>query len=302
MREYRPSNHVPPAGLLLLITTAVAGGLGAGVITYFVSREVYLIILFPILLGLGVGWIMAMAVQIGKVRAPLVAGAFGVVMALILYGTYRYAEYYWRFRSDFKRQVEKTFGQKITDDEYQRFEDITLQDEVGAKGFAGYIRLTAREGIMFTRATSSSDSGVTLKGTVLYLYWMLEIAAIGFFAAVGAARSARKPFSEQSGEWYGKAARVGTLPAELVSTFVERVQQGQLAQAGALVTAEARTPPRTDVAVYRSAAPGTDHLLAVQRVTLRRSSADTKDLHRWIITPAEFETLRTSLTGPSEEI
>ncbi len=183
MREYRPSNRVPLVGLLMMITAAVVGGLGAGVITYFVSRELYLILLFPILLGLLCGWIAALAVQIGRVRAPLVAGLFGVLMALILYGTYRYADYYWGFRGDQKGQIEDIYGQKINDDQYQQFEDMALEEEVGATGFVGYTKLTAREGITITRASRSSGSGLTLKGVILYIYWVSEIGLMAYFAA-----------------------------------------------------------------------------------------------------------------------
>jgi hypothetical protein len=301
MREYRPSNRVPLPGLLLMITAAVVGGLGAGVITYFVSRELYLVVVFPILLGLLCGWIAALVVQIGRVRAPLAAGAFGVLMALILYGTYRYADYYWGFRGDLKKHFEDAIDQKITDDQYQAFEDMALQEAVDATGFVGYTKLTAREGITITKATRLTGGGLTLKGGVLYVYWMIEIGLISYFAAAGAYRSARKPFSEQTGDWYGPAQRVGTLPAESISAFVALMQQGQLAQAGALTVPEGGDPPRTDVAIYRSAAPDDELVLVMQRLVNRRSSVGAKDLTRWIVTPAEWAIFQGGLSSSSSD-
>ncbi len=295
MREYRPSNRVPLVGLLIMITAAVVGGLGAGVITYFVSRELYLILLFPILLGLLCGWIAALAVQIGRVRAPLVAGMFGVLMALILYGTYRYADYYWGFRGDQKGQIEDIYGQKINDDQYQQFEDMALEEEVGATGFVGYTKLTAREGITITRAPRSTGSGLTLKGVILYIYWVSEIGLMAYIAAAGPYRRARRPFSEQTGEWYGEAQRVGTIPAGSVSAFVERMQQGRLAEAGAVIGPESGTPSHTAAAIYRSSAPDDDLVLAVQKVIPRRSTVDTKDEHRWIVTPAEWAIFQSGI-------
>jgi hypothetical protein len=302
MREYRPSNRVPLAGLLIMITVAVAGGLGAGVLTYFVSRELYLIFVFPILLGLLCGWIAAQAVQIGRVRAPVVAGVFGVLMALILYGTYRYADYYWGFRGVQHRQVEKDFGQKISDDQYQKIEDMALREEVGATGFVGYTKLTARGGIMITKATSATGSGLTLKGGVLYGYWVIEIGLLGYFAAAGAYRSAGKPFSEHTGDWYGAARRVGTVPAQSASVFVEEMQQGQLARAGALIVPESDALPRSEIAVYRSAAPDDELVMAMQSLAYRGSRVVVKDLTRWIVTPAEWAIFQGGMnTGTNVE-
>jgi hypothetical protein len=301
MREYHPSNRVPLPGLLMMITAAVVGGLGAGVITYFVSRELYLVIVFPILLGLLCGWIAALVVQIGRVRAPLVAAAFGLLMALILYGTYRYADYYWGFRGDLKKHFEDAIDQKITDDQYQAFEDMALQDAVGATGFVGYTKLTAQGGITITKATPATGGGLTLKGGVLYAYWVIEIGLIVYFAVVGAYRSARKPFSEQTGDWYRPPQYVGTLPAESISAFVALMQQGQLAQAGALTVPVGGEPPRTDVAVYRSAAPDDDLVLAMQRFASWRSSAASKDLTRWIVTPAEWAIFQGGIPSSSSD-
>jgi hypothetical protein len=297
MREYRPSNRVPPVGLLIMLTAAVVGGLGAGVVTYFVSRELYLIILFPILLGLLCGWIAAQAVLIGRVRAPLIAGGLGVLMALILYGTYRYADYFWGFRGDLKSQFEAAIDQKLTGEQYQQFENVALKDAVGATGFVGYTKLTAREGITITRSTRATGSGLKLKGAVLYGYWLIEIVLVGCFAAAGAYRAARKPFSERAGDWYGVARRVGVLPGEARTDFGSLMAQGQLAQASALIVLAGDALPRTEIAVYLSAVPDDDVVLAMQRLVSRRSRVETKDITRWVLSPAEWAIFQSGVTG-----
>jgi hypothetical protein len=302
MREYRPSNRVPTAGLLILFATAVAGGLGAGVVTYFVSRELYLIFLFPILLGLLCGWIAAQAVQLGRVRAPLIAAGFGVLMALILYGTYRYADYYWGFRGDLKSQFEIAIDQKITSEQYQQFEDVALKDAIGATGFVGYTKLTVHEGMTITRATRATGSGLTLKGSVLYGYWVIEIILLGYFAAARAYRAAGKPFSEQAGEWYGVARRVGVLPDDARADFRSLMAQGQLAQASALIAPESDTLPRLEIAIYRGAAPDDDLVLAVQRLVARRSRVETKDVTRWVLSPAEWAIFQDDVTTGIESV
>ena len=208
--------------------------------------------------------IAALAVQIGRVRAPLVAGLFGVLMALILYGTYRYAGYYWGFRGDLRSAIEDAIGQKITNDEYQYLEDTELAEESRRDGVCRLYQTDRARRDHDHPASGSSDSGLTLKGVILYIYWVSEIGLMAYIAAAGPYRRARKPFSEQTREWYGEAQRVGTIPAGSVSAFIERMQQGRLAEAGAVIGPESGTPPHTAAAIYRSSAPGDDLVLAVR--------------------------------------
>jgi hypothetical protein len=299
MREYRPSNHVPLTGLVLLITAAIVGGLGLGVITYFVSREIYLVVLFPILLGLAGGALTAAAVQAGKIRSPVIAGVFGVLTVLILYGVYRFADYYWGFRGDLREELEKEWGQELSDAEYQEMEDFALELSTDSKGFVGYTKLTAQEGITISRATRPSGNGLTLKDSVAYGYWGIEILALMYFGWTTPYRRAKKPFSEQTGEWFGSAETIGTLPPQAVPVFVDLVQREQFSQAGALVVLQGGPPPRTDVAFYRNATPDTDHVLVTQQVTLRRSNMDTKDLRHWVITPAQLAALQSAVQTTS---
>ncbi len=73
------------------------------------------------------------------------------------------------------------------------------------------------------------------------------------------------------------------------------MQQGRLAEAGAVIGPESGTPPHTAAAIYRSSAPGDDLVLAVQKVIPRRSTVDTKDEHRWIVTPAEWAIFQSGI-------
>jgi hypothetical protein len=297
MREYRPSGLIPLTGIVLLAAAALIGGVGLGLIVHFVARQIYLIILFPIFLGLAAGFIVAVAAQAGKVRAPLIAGLFGVILVAILYGVYWYADYYLLFRGDLRDEIEQSFGE-ITDEEYQQFEDTALDVETGSKGFVGYIKLTAQEGITLTRATSSSDSGLTLKDMIAYIYWAVEFLIMAYLGFIGAYRSGQQPFSEETGQWFGKPTYVGTLNPVSIPALVEHLQQGQLEQAGALLSPIASQPPRYDIVVYDTGAPGADVMLALQALTVNRSNVEAKDRQRWMLPQAEFERLKRGIPIP----
>jgi hypothetical protein len=212
---------------------------------------------------------------------------------------YRYADYYWGFRGDLREELENSFDQEVTDQMLQEFEDYFLQEQTGSKGFVGYVKFRAQEGITISRATRSSDNGITLKDSVAYGYWGIEILALIYFGWTAPYRRAKKPFSEQTGVWFGNAETIGSLPPQSVPVFVDLVQREQFAQAGALIAFQGGPTPRTDVAFYRGTMPDTDHVLALQQVTLRRSNVDTKDLRHWVITPAQLAALQGAVQTAS---
>lgn len=97
MRPYKPSGAIPISSLLTLLIGAIFGGVILGVIFFGISQVIYLILLFPILMGLAAGFIVAATVDLGKIRNPLIAMFFAILLAGVTYGTLRYAEYYSSF-------------------------------------------------------------------------------------------------------------------------------------------------------------------------------------------------------------
>src|SRR5260370_42594766 len=71
---YQPDGGWPPSGAFRILSVALVAGLGLGWLASFVGQWFYLILLFPILLGGGVGAAGNWANRSGKVRNSLVAG------------------------------------------------------------------------------------------------------------------------------------------------------------------------------------------------------------------------------------
>jgi hypothetical protein len=138
MQAYRPSDRVPLSGALILLAAAIIGGVIIGMIAYFISREFYLVLMFPMGMGLIRGFVIGGAVYFGKVRSPSAAALFSILLALVLYGTFRYAGYAIGFRKDLRAEIEASAGGAISDEEYAFQERLFLQGETGARGFVGY--------------------------------------------------------------------------------------------------------------------------------------------------------------------
>ena len=80
MKPYQPSNKVTSTGLKWLLLSSVIGGVAIGGLTHLLSLSVgYLIVVFPLVMGLTGGKVMVAAIRQGKVRNPAIATLFGVL-------------------------------------------------------------------------------------------------------------------------------------------------------------------------------------------------------------------------------
>lgn len=297
MQSYRPSNRVHPSGLLLLLGVVLIGGVVLGLLTYYISEVIYLVFAMPVIIGLAVGKITAWIVRLGKVRFPLLAGIAAILFGLVLYGTYRYAEYRIGFRGDLNDTLKEETGRSFSDDELQFWEDRVLDSEIGQTGFTGYTRLYAREGFSITRAGSGSDSGgLVIKGIFAYLYWLIEIGLISVFGYRDATDAAREPFSEATDEWFGAPAVLGSLTFINAQHFLAAATAGDFPTAAALVEPfDLATLPRFDAAVHRASRADAPALLAVYKHVAGRSGSVTSLLRHGVITPDALRTLESGI-------
>src|SRR4028119_1972114 len=105
MKPYQPSNKVTSTGLKWLLLSSVIGCLGIGALTHLISLLVgYLIVVFPLAMGLTGGKVMVAAIRQGKVRNPAIATLFGVLSGLLMYGSLQGAGY-WQFKLSASEQI-----------------------------------------------------------------------------------------------------------------------------------------------------------------------------------------------------
>src|SRR4030067_3411498 len=94
VEEYHQSGRTPILGVLLLALASIVGGSAIGLVVFGISNFVYLIVLFPVAIAIIGIFPIAAAVVKGKVRNPLIATLFGLIMGLSIYGAFHIANYY----------------------------------------------------------------------------------------------------------------------------------------------------------------------------------------------------------------
>lgn len=242
MKRYRPSGRIPFGGLIGLILATIIGSLVIGGLVFAVSHVIYLIVLFPFVMGALGGGLLSLVVKSSKVRSPFIAGLVGLILGVGIIGVYRFAEYYIDFRNEVTSVVRaEEGGEDVSQEEIDQFIDEVLEEEVGSPGFIGYIKYSATLGTTISRTSSE----VTLDENATWVYWGVELLIVALFCAALAFGAARQPFNEDVGEWYPDPFYVGTINGKSRKNFLDLVKNGDTNEVFKLVaqdTQAARNP------------------------------------------------------------
>jgi hypothetical protein len=208
---YRPDGGFAVSGMGMLISALVLLGAALGFVAHWVSQWFYLILLFPVGIGLALGAVGHRMVKTGRVRNPLLGGLAGFLGGVLAMTMMHYFDY------DKARKVVESSDPmfvkvaKMPADEraeFFRMQDIAGEDQEGLEravaaynSFPKYMDLQAREGVQLKKATSSSDKGLNLGYYGSYIYWIIEIlivAGITFGMVKGATA---EPYCRPCDQW-----------------------------------------------------------------------------------------------------
>ncbi|WP_445249737.1 hypothetical protein [Microcoleus sp. OTE_8_concoct_300] len=230
MKPYQPSNKVTSTGLKWLLLSSVIGGLAIGGLTHLISLLVYLIVLFPLGMGFAGGTVMVAAIRQGKVRNPAIATLFGVITGLLLYGSLHGAGY-WQFKQSASEQITKEL-EGVSDNQSNNIIDTFLQEKTGSKGFLGYLKHNAQQGVSIGRLEST---GTNLGETGTWIYWLIELAIIDITIAAIAYSTAKNPFCENGDQWYKHPEHIGIVNLQCSENFLNLLQNDRFGEAGKLL-------------------------------------------------------------------
>lgn len=175
---------------LLLIPVALALAVVTGGVVAFVSQFVYLVVMFPLVMG-AIAAFCGMLVHTKSLR--LVAMLIGLLCGVVIYGSYRVGEYL----IDRQKTIDKVTSQTGADPAMaSKLLDQFLKADTGYDGFIGYVISSAREGIQITRATSST--GIKLDEKATWIYWIIELIIVVALGASGGLRGRQVPSRPQS--------------------------------------------------------------------------------------------------------
>ena len=310
-RAYQPSGKSAPGALLKLAVWVVVAGVVVGVGEAFIGKYVIsLLLVFPLLVGLGAGAAANRSVASGKVRAPGSAALLACLGALLGQAAVHYVEYQlWRndVLSAMRSETETALADPATSDE-ERAEmaqskpeeqlDSFMTIKYGRGGLLGYLELAAEAGVSISRAghSSSEESEPTLTGVGVYVLWGLEFmlaAGVAFFMAFG---RAKQPFCEICGTWYERtvAIAVGNGQKEPVKNLIKTVDAADWASMLAPATLGTPTKGLSSVVLVERCATCEEHepLLSVKVIKESgKGKAQTTDRYKTLIRADEMRTI-----------
>lgn len=296
MRPYKASGSISGGGFILLLILGVIAGAAMGGVLWAVDNYLhfYLILLFPIIAGAIAGGLLARAVKTSKVRSPFLAGLSGVVAALVMFGVYHFATYFVTFRNEVRNIIVEAGNPTPTDAELDQVIDDELERQVGDRGLIGYMKLAAEEGITITRTvTTSTEKGMDLTGTGVWVYWAAEVLFAAWIAAAMAWGAAKEPFDENAGEWYQPPSTFAVATKKSRKALLNALKDGNFQEAGALLTTEAIKYPRVELATRRSPDAASQDIVLIVNDAQRQNRV-TK-AKTGVVSPSELELIKRGM-------
>lgn len=312
MKPYKPSNIVPISGYQwLVLATVMAGGVVGG-ITSFIGSFLYLIILFPIGMGLLGGGATHIAVKQGKVRNPAIAALFGALTGISIYSAMNGFDY-WNFRRVVAGELRQAYSEDLQIALAESEEGVTEEDllglaidtilieETGQAGFIGYLQFTAQQGMELSQ---SSSGGIPVSGIGMWIYRALELTVIAGVSTAAGLRAAKEPFCESSDRWYGYPQRVGNVTDDRSEAFMGFLDSNNYVKAGELINPDLDIPVPS-LEVYLQPAPQegmADSVVTLSKTSLNKDKKlELKQLLMGMVSPRELKQLQDSIPQSVEK-
>lgn len=294
MIPYQPSQVVPARGAVLLLLTAIVGGAVIGALGSLLANLFFLILLFPLLMGLMGGVLIAIAVRYGKIRNPLAALVAGLVIGVVIYGS-MWAVDYLQFRNSAKSESVAR-SPAANPAEVEASIDKDLISKTGQPGFLGFMLFKAQAGVLIGRLGNGSIS-LNLGPVFSWIYWAIELLIILWVAALTGRGPAREPFCEACERWYRLPALLGTLGASRTKEVLGLIESNQFQKLGEELQSNPALP---NVGVFLATcgddcANGDAYLAARQQSRNSKGTVVLKDLSKGLISPLHLQDLRRGI-------
>jgi hypothetical protein len=293
MREYKASGAAPLPGILVALALTLIGAVLMGGVLYAVDHYLrfYLIVLFPGIAGGVAGAMLAAGVRSGKLRNGAITALIALVGAVVLLGTYHFAAYEFALKDEV-RQFLTSQNASATPQAVASATDEFLRSETGTGGFLGFLQLEAKQGISITRSSSSSGSGLELKGVWYWVYAGVEFAVVFFLIYALGSGAANEPFNERNQQWFGVGKTVLNAPLEAAPGIIAALQANDLETAGAHLQRDPVPLPRVELSVRQTQTPDPDNVFVTFQSVAQNGKNEVRNaIKSGLITQAELERL-----------
>jgi hypothetical protein len=293
-RRYVATGRCEPLAILAVLGVALVGGAITGAVLGVVGRWLWLIVLFPLLIGGVAGGLAAWTIARHRVRAPLLVLLLGAIGGAGGYVS-SHAVSYLLFRSEITAAVKWRTPSASDSDVASRIDELLMQ-RAGHSGFGGYLTLAAEQGVSIKRL-STQEKGEALSGIAVWILWLVELLLAAGMAGAIAHDRARKPFCEDCQTWFGvpQLAAAGGTGASLARRELHSALEiGDFDRAAAVLVA----PPTTSTFVVKSSeCPrcSADCYCTLERVTQTSKGNRSRALESWLVTKGEMSQLADAI-------
>lgn len=220
-QPYQPDGGFNLEGLPLLLGALGGAAVALGWLASFVGQWLYLIILFPLLVGLVLFWVGKEMGRFAKMRNPLLGGLIGLLSAIVGMGSNHYFDYL-RFMEERNAIVSLVPGRRV------QGKDAALLAKIKkVSDFRSFMEFSAREGITISGREGRGAFNLGYVGT--WIYWLIELSVVAIMAAGGLISGAQEPFCTACNSWK-YVRQMGTWSADQEGTLLAIIKRGDLAK------------------------------------------------------------------------
>jgi hypothetical protein len=271
MKPYQPSQIVPAGGALLLLLVILVGGFAIGALASFLANVLYIILVFPFLMGAIGGEFSLLSIRYGKIRNPSVALVGGLLMGLVIVVSFWLVSYL-QFTNN-----GAAFANSAQPD------------------FFKYIQVMAQKGVPVIHI--GNVDLLNLGPVFSWIYWAFEIILIVWLSSRPGKTQAREPFCETCNHWYPKPALLGTLGSSRQKEVLNLIESGQLQKLGEELQSNPALP---NVGVFLATCgadcvDGDSYLAVNRQVRSSRGGVGATGLASGLISPPQLQDLQRGI-------
>lgn len=284
MKQYNARKVFSGIGFLFL---SICGGIIAGLAFGVIGSFIYLIFVFPVIMGFIGGYVITESVKYTKTRNAYFVTVSSVLTVIVLYVAFHYMKYI-VFGVITAFQAFGDFSDKSLE-AGKIIAEYALKKETGHSGFIGYMLYKAQQGVSIGRIFRSSR--LNLGPIFTWVYWLIEAGLIGFITITTGKQILKKPFCEHCNSWYTGKKHIGGVPINKETEILNSIKQKDFARVGAILEENAESP---SLELYLQSCQSCDKNNSSLSITLVKFSNGrlvSKEVSETILKPAEKKLL-----------
>ena len=277
--------------LISIGTGALIGAVGSIIGNFF-----YLVLIFPVGMGLIGGSVLAESIKTTKIRKKYQAILLSVLMALTMYCVYHYGRYL-ALQIQTSILLFSDFSKAMEDDSLKAAKvlvDYVMKKETGYPGLVGYMLYKAKDGISIGRFYSNSR--LNLEFIFTWFYWLFEFGISLWVLMRMGIQSASKLFCESCNDWYGKEEHLGGIPSNKEALLLNLINRKDFVGLSKLLEKNADLP---SVEVYLQRCESCDKsgsfLAARRTVASSKGTLQFVDVLKTVLNPHHHSQLEMEL-------